>query len=85
MKARILSGSFSPVRVRRRTNIDARCAGNAQGLGDIAGIEPAGKHERNSRIEPLSSVQSNGVPSPPGRVASLRRARVEDQPVGDVL
>ena len=32
----------------------------------------------------LSSVQSNGLPRPPGRVASLGGARVEHQPVGDL-
>ena len=51
-------------------HIDAGRARDAQRLGDIARIEPARQHERHAGIDALSSVQSNGLPSPPGRVAS---------------
>ena len=65
-------------------DIDARRARDAQRLGHIAGVEPARQHERNARIEPLSSVQSNGCAEPARPRGVLRRARVEQQPVGDL-
>ena len=86
MKARILSGSFSPgARSTPDDTSTAGARGDAQRLGDVAGIEPARQHERHAeRRDFPASVQSKVLPSPPGPRRLARRAGVEQQPVGDL-
>src|SRR5665213_166651 len=71
MKALILSGSFSPG--ARSTPDDtstpsARVMRNASAT--LPALSPPDSMKGIPGSTPLSSVQSNGVPSPPGRVAS---------------
>ena len=86
MKARILSGSFSPG--ARSTPDDTSTAGrarDAQRLGDVAGIEPARQHERHRQDRDFPAAASRtACRARPGRVASRGARRVEQQPVGDL-
>ena len=49
----------------------------------LPGSSPPESMKGTPGSRPIRSVQSKGRPSPPGRVASLRRAGVEQQPVRD--
>ena len=85
MKARILSGSFSPG--ARSTPDDTSTPGArviCKRLGDIAGIKPARQHEWNARSDALEQRPVERLAEPAGPRRVLRRARVEDQPVGDL-
>ena len=85
MKARILSGSFSPgARSTPDDTSTPRRLGDRERLGDIRGIEAARQHEIDRRVDALEQRPVEGLPSPPGRVASARRARIEQQAVGDL-
>ena len=66
-------------------DVDAGRPGDAQRLRHVLRIEPAGKHERHRGIEVLEQVPVEALAEParPGRIA--RRARVEQQAVGDLV
>ena len=65
-------------------DIDAGRARDAQRLGDIAGIEPARQHERNTGIEILAAGPVERLAEAAGPRRLARRAGVEQQPVGDL-
>ncbi len=63
--------------------IDAGRTGDTQGFADIAGIEPAGQHERHAGRDIFEKipVEDFAEAARPRRLA--RRARIEQQLVGD--
>src|SRR6185437_3905483 len=72
MNSRILAGSFSPG--LRSTPDDTSTPGALVMRNASATLPASSPHDSMNGIRestPASSVQSNGVPSPPGRVASL--------------
>ena len=84
MKARILSGSFSPgarSTPEETSTPGARVMRSAS--ADVAGIEPAGEHERHAEVEALQEAPVERLAEAAGPRRLARRARVEQQPVGD--
>ena len=85
IKARIFSGSLSPG--ARSTPDDTSTPGARvirMASADIAGVEPAGQHERHAGIKVLQQVPVERLAETarPGRLA--RRPGVEQQAVGDL-
>ncbi len=82
MKARILSGSFSPG--ARSTPDDTSTAGARvirKRLGDVAGVEPARQHERHAGIDVLQQASSR-TSCRGRRAASPRAARARRTAAG---
>ena len=64
-------------------HIDAAARGDAQGLGDIAGIETAREHERHAGIEILQQLPVERLAEAAGPRRLARCAGIEQQTIGD--
>ncbi len=62
--------------------VEAVGPGDAQGLGDIAGIEAAGQHERHRHGEILQQVPVERLAMAARTAGGTRRPRIEHQHVG---